>query len=184
MERVIAFDVETPNAWNDRISAIGITVIEDGRIARGYTSLVNPETHFDPFNISLTGITPDMVRTAPTFPELWRQIGPVLQSGILLAHNAPFDLRVLACCLKDYGIPGPRTVRYACTVRMGRTCYPGLPNHRLDTLCRRCRIPLSHHQADSDSRACAALFLDYLQNGLSITPFLRQYDLETMRTLR
>ena len=30
--RYIAFDVETPNARNDRISAIGVTVIEDGAI--------------------------------------------------------------------------------------------------------------------------------------------------------
>ena len=29
-QRYIAFDVETPNAYNDRISAIGITV-QDGR---------------------------------------------------------------------------------------------------------------------------------------------------------
>ena len=32
--RYIAFDVETPNRWNNRMSAIGITVIEDGEIVR------------------------------------------------------------------------------------------------------------------------------------------------------
>ena len=30
MERFVAFDVETPNAANDRMSAIGIAVIEEG----------------------------------------------------------------------------------------------------------------------------------------------------------
>jgi len=30
--RFIAFDVETPNARNNRISAIGITIVENGRI--------------------------------------------------------------------------------------------------------------------------------------------------------
>ena len=184
MERLIAFDVETPNAWNDRMSAIGIAVIENGRIGRTFTSLVNPETHFDHFNISLTGITPEMVRTAPTFPELWRQIGPLMQSGVLIAHNAPFDLRVLACCLKDYGFSDPRMVRYACTVRMGRKCYPDLPDHRLDTMCRSLRIPLDHHRADSDSLACAALLMNYLKEGLCLAPFLRTYDLEAMRTCR
>ena len=31
--RYIAFDVETPNSRNDRMSSIGIAVVEDGRIA-------------------------------------------------------------------------------------------------------------------------------------------------------
>ena len=30
--RFIAFDVETPNSYNNRISAIGVTVVEDGKI--------------------------------------------------------------------------------------------------------------------------------------------------------
>ncbi len=183
MDRIVAFDVETPNCRNDRMSAIGIAVIENGLIERSFTSLVNPETRFDAFNIALTGITPEMVRTAPTFPELWRRIGPLMQSSVLIAHNAPFDLRVLACCLKGYGLTGPQTLRYACTVQMGRRCYPHLPNHRLDTLCRYRSIPLQHHQADSDCLACGQLFLDYLQNGLTLSPFLREFDLETMRTV-
>ena len=53
MPRFIAFDFETPNHNNDRISAIGISVIEDGTIVDSYFSLVNPETNFDTFNIEL-----------------------------------------------------------------------------------------------------------------------------------
>ena len=30
--RYVAFDVETPNRYNNRMSAIGIAVVEDGRI--------------------------------------------------------------------------------------------------------------------------------------------------------
>ncbi len=54
--RYIAFDVETPNRYNDRISAIGIAVVEDGEIVHNFYSLVNPETGFDWFNTQLTGI--------------------------------------------------------------------------------------------------------------------------------
>ena len=32
MYRYVAFDVETPNRFNNRMSAIGISVIEDGAI--------------------------------------------------------------------------------------------------------------------------------------------------------
>ena len=50
------FDVEMPNRCNDRMSAIGITVIEDGVITDSFFSYVNPETDFDYFNTKLTGI--------------------------------------------------------------------------------------------------------------------------------
>ena len=43
MSRYIVFDVETPNRWNNRMSAIGISVIENGAIVREFYSLVQPE---------------------------------------------------------------------------------------------------------------------------------------------
>ena len=184
MDRIIAFDVETPNSFNDRMSSIGIAVIQNGSIIRTWSTLVNPETHFDAFNISLTGISPEMVRNAPTFPQLWDRIGRFMQSGLLLAHNAAFDMRVLACCLQDYGIPAPACLPYACTVQMGRRCYPNLPNHRLNTLCDALGIPLDHHRADSDSRACAELLLNYLDRGLNLNLYRRTFDMKAMRTVK
>ena len=73
-ERFIAFDLEMPGQKDLRISAIGITVVEDGEIVDSYYHLVNPETEFDPFVIDLVGITPEMVENEPTFPEIWRDI--------------------------------------------------------------------------------------------------------------
>lgn len=183
-DRFIAFDVETPNCANDRMSAIGITVIEQGAIAAEYDMLVNPETRFDPFNISLTGITPDMVAHQPSFPALWREIEPIMSSGLLIAHNAPFDLSVLAKCLRGYGIDWQATVPYACTCQMSRRLLPQLPNHRLNTLCDYLGLDLDHHRAGSDSRACGEILLHCLSTGGSISPFLRTYDLIQMRTLR
>ncbi len=182
-DRFIAFDVETPNSANDRMSAIGITVVEAGEIVQRFSTLVNPETYFHPFNVQLTGITPDMASTAPTFPELWETIEPVMASGILIAHNAPFDMGVLSKCLRTYGIPWQTTTTYACTCRMGKVCYPALENHRLNTLCHHLKIPLDHHDAGSDSEGCARLLMDYLEHGLDVTRFLRRYDMGRSRTI-
>ena len=104
MARFIVFDVETPNRKNNRISAIGITVVEEGKISKEFYSLVNPETNFDYFNVKLTGISKASVKDAPTFPELWQQIEPLFSDGMLVAHNASFDMNVLKNCLLDYGI--------------------------------------------------------------------------------
>jgi DNA polymerase-3 subunit epsilon len=38
---------------------------------------VNPEKHFDFFNIQLTGITPQTVEDMPAFRELWTGIEPL-----------------------------------------------------------------------------------------------------------
>ncbi|WP_442871468.1 exonuclease domain-containing protein [Caproiciproducens sp.] len=183
-DRYIAFDVETPNYANDRISAIGITVVENGSITDDFYSLVNPEVHFDPFNIRLTGITPEMAADQPTFPELWKMIEPVIGSGLLIAHNAPFDMGVLAQCLNDYGIEWHPFTYYACTCAMGRACYPQLQNHKLNTLCDYLNLNLDHHNAGSDSRACAELLLDYMHHGVQPNRFLRRYDLAQRHTLR
>lgn len=175
--RYIVFDVETPNRANDRMSAIGVTVVEDGAIVKEFETLVNPEERFDPFNIRLTGITPEAAGKAPTFPALWPTLEPLFSSGLLVAHNAPFDMAVLSKCLSAYQIPWRQTVKYACTVRMGSACFPQLPNHKLDTLCAHLQIPLDHHRAGSDSRACALLLIEYLRRGLRTGRFERNYDL-------
>ena len=174
MDRFIVFDVETPSAPNHRISSIGISVVENGRITEEFGSLVNPECRFDPFNIQLTGIRPDMVRQAPTFPALWRRIEPLMASGILVAHNAAFDLGVLNCCLRDYGIAWKPSVDYLCTVQMGRRLLPGM-SHRLNVLCDYYHIPLDHHRAESDSHACAEILLRYLAGGADYSPHLKRY---------
>ena len=104
MSRFVVFDVETPNRYNNRMSAIGIAVVEDGVIVNEYYSLVDPEQPFDYFNTRLTGISEETVMGAPTFPELWTRIEPLFSSGLLVAHNAVFDMGVLKKCLRDYGI--------------------------------------------------------------------------------
>jgi DNA polymerase-3 subunit epsilon len=183
-ERYVAFDVETPNYANDRISAIGITVVENGSVSQEFAALVNPETAFSRFHIGLTGITPEMVVDQPTFPVLWEQIEPLMGSGLLIAHNAPFDLSVLAKCLRDYGIQWHPYVQYACTCQMSRRLLPQLPNHKLDTLCDYLQLHLQHHQAGSDSRACGEILIYHLQHGAKMAPFIRTYDLQHIFTVK
>ncbi len=174
MYRYIVFDVETPNRYNDRMSAIGISVIEDGDITEEFFTYVDPEAPFDRFNTQLTGIDEQTVYGAPTFPELWEIIEPKMSSGILAAHNAVFDLGVLKRCLKDYGIPWKNTARYLCTVQMGRRLVPGI-SHKLNVMCDYYGVRLRHHQADSDSHACAEILLKYFESGATEKDFIRTY---------
>lgn len=182
--KYIVFDVETPNSRNNRISSIGVSVVENGVITQDYYSLVNPEAEFNYFNVALTGITPDMVADKPNFEALWETLMPMMEGGVLVAHNAPFDMGVLSKCLMDYGIVWHRYVKYACTVRMGRRALPQLPNHKLNTISDYLGLTLDHHNAASDTHACAEILLYCQKNGVNIADFTRNYDLIMRRTLR
>ena len=174
VQRYVAFDVETPNRYNSRMSAIGISVVEDGRIVREFYSLVDPEQHFDWFNSQLTGINEETVFDAPSFPELWPEIEPLLSSGVLAAHNASFDIGVLRKCLESYEIAWKPYVRGVCTVTMGRSLLPGI-SHKLNDLCEHYGICLNHHRADSDSHACAEILIRYMESGAEPEKYIRSY---------
>jgi DNA polymerase-3 subunit epsilon len=183
-EKYIVFDTETPNFKNDRICSIGISVVEDGKVIKNLYYPVNPEEKFSAFNISIHGITPDMVENERTFPELWEEIEPIMRSGVPVAHNAQFDMSVLAKCLRFYGIEWKPVVKYICTCRMARACFPGMPNYRLNTLCDELEIELDHHNAASDCQACAEILRRCLEKGASAENFIRLYDMKNICTVK
>ncbi len=174
--RFAAIDVETPNGEGIRMSAIGVTVVEDGAVTDEFYTLVDPETYFERFNTLLTGIDEEAVRGAPTFAEAWERIRPMLDGAVLAAHNATFDLGVLKNCLRAYCLDWEECVAYVCTARMGRRLLPGM-RHRLNDLCDLYGIPLDHHHAGSDSRACAEILLRFIEAGADVRQFIRTYRL-------
>lgn len=170
-------DVETPNGDNDRICSIALTPVSGLNILDTRSSLVNPETHFSSTNSSITGITASMVRNAPAFPQIWERLQTELQESIFVAHNACFDLTVLFKCLRDYSLE-VSPIRYIDTLEIAREVFPGLNHYGLDSLCTALGIPLHHHQADSDSRACALLLVHFLNQGVNIAPYIHTFDID------
>ena len=177
MERYIAFDVETPNRYNNRMSAIGISVVEDLQIVDSYYTLIDPEQPFDWFNSKLTGINEETVFDAPDFPTVWEEIEPIMSSGILVAHNARFDMSVLRSCLVSYEIEWKPSVKALCTVTIGRSILPGI-SHKLNDMCDYFGIDLDHHRADSDSNACAEILIRYLKIGADPNRYIRAYHMQ------
>ena len=99
-----------------------------------------------------------------------------MSNGILVAHNAVFDMGVLKKCLNGYGILWKQSARYLCTVQMGRRVLPGM-SHKLNVLCDYYGIDLNHHDAASDSQACAKILLQYIAAGTDIKRYIRTYSL-------
>ncbi len=155
-----AIDFETASRERASACALGLAVIEDGRIVERRDWLIQPPgNHFEPMNTRIHGIHADLVAQEPEFDELWPEIEPYLRGAVVLAHNAPFDMGVLRAELARYELEMPRTFGYHCTVTMSRRVWPDLHNHRLSTVCRYCGIDLVHHEAASDACACASIAL-------------------------
>ena len=176
MTKYIIIDTETPDEANTRISSISIHTLTADKLEESYYSLVNPEIPFDTFNINLTGITPEMVADAPTFPEVWEEIRPILDSGIVVAHFAEFDLGMLRSCLRAYNLSWKPTVRFLCTCKMGRELLPDI-KHKLNVMCDYFGIPLDHHNASSDSRACGEILLRFIEDGVDVERFISEYEM-------
>ncbi|MEG0834691.1 MAG: exonuclease domain-containing protein [Christensenellaceae bacterium] len=159
-----AVDVETSNHYGRSICSIGLVHVEPGAkpVCRHY--LVNPEDEFDGMNISIHGIRPSDVEGALTLPQIWEEISPWFSNGILLAHNATFDLSVIQRSLERYELPAP-DMYYICTLQKARKHISKdvFGDHKLNTLCNGLNIPLEHHHnAFDDAIACASLF-EYLR---------------------
>ena len=134
----IAFvDLETTGTTStgDRITEIGIVRVADGELLDEWSTLVNPERSIPEEIRVLTGITNEMVRDAPTFSELRRELFERLEGHVLVAHNARFDYGFLRNEFRRLEVK--YTADVLCTVRLSRRMYPEAVGHGLDSLIAR-----------------------------------------------
>jgi len=134
----IAFvDLETTGtvSTGDRVTEIGIVRVADGEFLDEWSTLVNPECSIPEEIRVLTGITNEMVRGAPTFTELRREVFERLDGHLFVAHNARFDYGFLKHEFRRAGMAF--TADVLCTVRLARRLYPEAIGHGLDALIAR-----------------------------------------------
>ncbi len=154
-----AIDFETANASRTSACAVGICVVRNGQVTECLQRLIRPEPlEFAPMNIAIHGITPADVIDAPAFAEVWQEIRQMVR-GPLIAHNASFDMSVIRRSLEYAGLPCPDWAYY-CTLTLAKRIWPDLPTYRLDDLARFLDVPLRHHDAAEDARACAMIALE------------------------
>jgi DNA polymerase III epsilon subunit family exonuclease len=158
----VVVDVEATGAKTppNRLIELGAYRIRAGRIVDKFVSLVNPEIPIPRFVASLTGISNEMVKSAPVFAEVAPKWLDFVSDSVLVAHNAPFDTSFLNHEISRV-YPGHRMVNpHLCTVRLSRRAMPDLANHRLETIAGHFSIPIgSRHRAGSDALATAQIFL-------------------------
>jgi DNA polymerase-3 subunit epsilon len=157
MNSFTAIDFETAQGYRWSICQVGLVRVENGIITNEVNLLVQPPNNYywNSFT-DIHGITPNMTRNSPTFNHVWHQIEPFIKGQTVVAHNGlSFDFPVLEKTLEHYGMQTPAYHKH-CTYRIFK--------QNLASLCDLYKIPLNHHDALSDARACAELFLMHLRN--------------------
>jgi len=152
-----AIDFETATAARASACAVGVAVVRDGDVHEVRTWLVRPpDNAYEPINIAIHGITPDMTADCPTLAEIWPDVWASIGGQLLVAHNAAFDMSVLRRSLDIHGASCP-DVPYACTYQLARRVWRGRFSYRLDDLAEEGGLHLEHHHAGSDAAVAGML---------------------------
>ncbi|RXZ67494.1 exonuclease domain-containing protein [Agromyces albus] len=154
-----AIDFETANSSSASACSVGIVKVRDGRVVdreHWYIRPPFPHNDFSEWNIRIHGITPGMVADAPGWAAHLPALREFAGDDVLVAHNAGFDMGVIAKTSVAVGLEVP-DFRYLCSLQVARKTYH-LDSYRLPVVAMAAGFEdFSHHDALADAEACAAI---------------------------
>lgn len=161
-------DVETtglsPN--HEKITDIALIIYDGKQVVNEFYTLINPEKIIPPQITRLTGITNEMVKDAPKFWEVARDIVMMTEGKTFVAHNVNFDYRFVRAEFSGLGYDFKR--KKICTLKLSRKLIPGKKSYSLGNLCHELGFSIDdRHRAYGDARATALLFQYLMQKEAS-----------------
>jgi DNA polymerase-3 subunit epsilon len=168
MEYVV-IDFETGQGNRASACAIGIVTVNNGIIVDKFSSLIyNPLLPIIPKFTQIHGITKEAVKRADIFPDLLsNEILPRIENNLLVSHNESFDRGVMKASCEFYdlnynSLKLQNPEKWDCTLKIYKN-YKFISG-ALKYLCDDLDIELNHHEALSDSIACAQLYYKHITN--------------------
>ena len=160
-ESFVVIDFETTGlnpSTGDRVTEVAAIKVHQDRVVDSYQSLIKTGAYISKDIERLTGITNQMVETAPTSATVMARLAVFLESFPLVAHNAAFDARFLDAEFSKARIN--RANNFACSMKLARRVYPNAPNYKLVTLLDYADIPIPGklHRAMADASATVCLW--------------------------
>jgi len=166
--RQVVLDTETTGlevAKGHRIIEIGcVELINRRRTDRTYHQRVRPDREIDEAAEEVHGISIEMLKDQPLFPEIAEEFVNFISGAELVIHNADFDVGFLDQEFRLAGL-GSTNVTGCCaivdTLPLARQLHPGRRNS-LDALCKRYSIDNSgreFHGALLDAQLLADVYL-------------------------
>lgn len=171
----VAIDFETANAQRGSPCALGVVTVAEGKIVDRKKWLMRPPSsvdYFEPYNMYVHGITPQMVASKPRFGDLLNDIVEVIDGRMVVAHNAGFDLSVLRHACEESGLNFPN-LSFLCTLVLSRTMLD-IETHSLPRVAQELGIRFTGHHDPLADAECTARVLIYLAEMVGAT------DIETL----
>ena len=163
---LIFLDTETTGIDNCRMIELGYRV--DGHPA--ISLRVKPPVPITIGAMAVNHITEKMVAKEKPFAKhsLYKKIKEELEAGIIVAHNAPFDLGVL-------DREGIDITDYICTKEMAKVMYPRAEKHSLQYLRYFLELEIEGeaHTAEGDIAVLEAVFRKMVEHGADVEKFKR-----------
>ena len=162
MSPIAVLDFETTGlspTMGDRATEIAIVLLEGTRVVARFQSLMNAGVRISPFIEDYTGISNEMIRSAPPAAQVMADAARFVGDAPLVAHNASFDRRFWEAELGRLGSGVKADHAFACTMLLSRRLYPQAGSFRLGSLAAFHALPSAGraHRALADAEVAAAL---------------------------
>lgn len=166
--REIVFDTETTGFHpeeGDKLVEIGaVELINHIPTGVTYHQYINPEREVPEDAFKIHGLSYDYLKDFPTFREAAQGWVDFVGDGILVAHNASFDMKFINFELKGLGYEEYPWERVVDTLEIARKKFPG-SRVNLDALCKRFGVDNTArtlHGALLDAQLLAEVYLELL----------------------
>ncbi|MBQ8751275.1 MAG: DNA polymerase III subunit epsilon [Alphaproteobacteria bacterium] len=167
--REIVFDTETTGfdpATGDRLVEIGaVELINHVPTGRTYHQYINPDRDVPEEVVKVHGLTNEFLKDYPFFDKVAQEwVDFIGDDGILVAHNATFDMKFINYELQKLGYEEYKWDRVVDTLEIAKNKFPGQRNN-LDALCKRFGVDNSSrtfHGALLDAQLLAEVYLELL----------------------
>ena len=168
--RVVAFDTETTGcSWRDEICQIAAVEYLAGEASRTFAAYICPSCPMSWGAYRVHGLSMDFLRENGDAPgNAMRAFFDFVGDDVLLvAHNSPFDMRMVRQECRKFGLEfAPRGVEICDSLSLSRRLLPGV-SHALGALVDHLGVDVHNtHDAVDDARACAAVFFALLDRTL------------------
>lgn len=163
MQNFAAIDFEMANFSPSSICSVGVVVVRQGVIVDRFYSLIKPKPNYYNFYCArVNGLSQEDTKNSQSFPEVWKQVEPLIEGVPFVAHNCNCDRISLKAAFRAYKMKYPNYV-FHCTLKAAQKKLPNLEGYKLHTVAQACGYEMAtEHHALIDAEACAAIALKLL----------------------
>ena len=162
--RPLYLDTET-TGLDAAAEVIEISLVDSSGLPL-YESLVQPRRAVPSDATRIHGLTDADLRAAPTWPEVWRAVEPLLQDRTIATYNAAFDRKMLQQTHASYRLDwSDEAARFFCVMELYARYYGARRRtggafrwHSLDQAATFLGLALpNRHRATDDARLARAV---------------------------